>query len=771
MKLPLWCLALALFSFSFAAHADEPPANLPGVSCVLRTQNGQARFQQGETIRLIAAFSSDRPGYKIARYVSDRRGMSPLGVIQVTPDEGATDPIGQLPPPNAFFYEGPPPPTPVVLGEKPVEFPFTLNDWVRFDAPGIYQITLVTPRVFPSDGSVKEPSSFLFFPANSALTTSTPLQIEIVPTDENWARAQIESYQQYWRKKAGLPEYSEVKLPPNDIRYLGTRAAMTAILEHLGDNTKPRSSGDDSYFYRPALLGFAEQNWLIAKMKRFLARPDYSVTQGFLNILAELEALENTPRPAGADASRPKTVRDEKGQWVSQPTPAQKLQTAYETQLARARNVAALENWQQTARIVATKTPAERAMTLHSLLELAWMTQVGKNSRVAARVPELSAQLAPVFDQLPPLPRVYLLTDGWKNIANPQFAPALRRLWNAPAPKTNDWDADDADDLVLRRLYQLNPRQNRALILEQIARPHPRAGFDALEVLPDATLPTLDQTLAKNYANSKTDDDHVLFARLIARYATVNIAPQLKAELNTPGAMDTRILTALLAYFLRVEPAFGQSKLEAALTAYRPRDYSSLLGDVASLQWNSALERVAISHLTNAGEGVAIDAAQTLRLYGSPAAQSALIARLKNTGDAKYPKIRARIEGALVSALADAQNWLCPPSQLQQIRALCRTDAGRGNADEYLRSRTGAKVHVDITPDGYWNVDHYTGRGTQTLRAKLAQFPRGTQFSWQTLSFDRQEKHVFDALQQAVAARGSTLQRWNYSAMANLTGF
>ena len=98
------------------------------------------------------------------------------------------------------------------------------------------------------------------------------------------------------------------------------------------------------------------------------------------------------------------------------------------------------------------------------------------------------------------------------------------------------------------------------------------------------------------------------------------------------------------------------------------------------------------------------------------------------------PRVRGHIEWRVVEALADGQGWLTPPAELRQIRALCLTEQGRTTLDNYLRIREyrkdGEPLSVNYSPDGYWGVDNYSGRGMKSFRAKLAQFPVGTAFRW-----------------------------------------
>ena len=350
---------------------------------------------------------------------------------------------------------------------------------------------------------------------------------------------------------------------------------------------------------------------------------------------------------------------------------------------------------------------------MHSLLELAWQSDLEKEPPIKAQLPKLVAQLAPIFDLLPPSARAQLLGYQWDRIKNSAFAPAIARAAQLPA-NPNDYSEKEARDLALKRLAQLDPKLGRAQIIAQIRQPKPHYGFDALRSLPDATLPALDDVLATNFINARNGDIE-LSSQLLWRYASLAVLPRIKTYYESSGdRFDSASEVATLAYFVRVNPGYGVPQVaKRAREIGKLDNYSSLLFDVAALAPNPRLEAVAIANLTDAGEGSATDAAQTLGVIGSLAGKSALLARLKNTGDAAYPRVRGHIEWRVVEALADGQGWLCPPAELRQIRALCLTEQGRNTLDGYLQTRdyrkNGEPLHVDYSPDGYWGVDNYNG--------------------------------------------------------------
>jgi len=238
---PLWiALGLALTLAAPAPAADDFDAgqsaaltqNPAGLICALSLPDGKTQFQQGEVIRLTLSFTSDRPGaYQMRRWPFER-----MDSPHVSPSEGTADPMADVPPPRFFSYNGPPPPAPVAIGNKPVTVPMTVNERLRFDKPGTYRLYVTSSRV--TDGKVKVNNPF---DAGKTITTaSNVVQFQIVPADPAWAHAQAQ---------AALVEVQDhytgpmtVSDPWDVLRYLGTPESARALLSILGADKYPRSS-------------------------------------------------------------------------------------------------------------------------------------------------------------------------------------------------------------------------------------------------------------------------------------------------------------------------------------------------------------------------------------------------------------------------------------------------------------------------------------------------------------------------------------------------
>ena len=767
-------MALALCLTVSLAHADTPPSfeaqhaaalaqNPPGVSCALQTEDGKTRFQMGELIHVTASFAATTAGYMLSPYYQSRPSALSFGTFTVSPRDGVVDPLGTLPPEQFIMINGYVP-DPVTLSNKPYKMTVLLNEWLRFDQSGHYRCYLTTHKVSASKPGAKTGSS-PFDNKATAPVASNILELDIESPAPGWAAAQARQALAKLNGPAGKQLFPEQGWghPAEVLRYLATREAAQAMIERMGQDTRPRSSPVESWDYRQGLIGFPERSWAIAQMQQALARPDYPVTQTFLETLALLRALQVTPSPADEGPTLI-VPRPEPAAWPAPALPetakkAQQQQVKDWTQhLYGTQNKFLNSSWHDADDALARKTGYARAMTLHSLLELSWGA-LGEDAKAQARVPQLISLLAPVLDQLPPTPLDYFLGDEWRRIHSHAMLPALQRLW--ANPKAIGEFKREVPDLILRRIYELDPQVGRQLILAEIRRPQPRVGAAALSILPEASIPALDQTFSNKLRAGQDDNNLDVTCPLIARYASPALLRQAQQFYEPQvDTMSCAPQAALLAYFLRVDPPYGLRMVKRALAARKQTGcYQSVLTLVASTRMTPALEALAIATLQDPAPDVVAEAAEVLKEHGSPAAQVPLMARLKQESVTLKPN--ARIESALSGALAQAQHWRLDATALSEVRALCHDANTRNNLDFSILSRSEAKVHLDYSLDFYnsWGVGNYHGMGWASFTNKLQQFPRGTVFSWQTMSYGKEADALFARVQALAIAHGMKVER------------
>lgn len=520
--------ALAVRGSAAPATSTLAPAlaNPVGLEFTLKLPPGKTSFMQGETIPVTLAFSNTGPQ---RLWLSQFYGLKSF---EVEPKEGVTNLWGDVPRSPVININGFVPP-PIRLSEKPTEERCSVNEYLRFDRPGTYTIRATTSSVFVLPEGAAPPQISLFPSDKPFISTSKPISIQIVPADPQWQAEQVEVWRAFWAQQKpdadgyGWASPQGVLPPANDLRFLNTRAAAQAMIDRLGQDIAPRSSGSEAYFWRLGLTGFSDRAWLIEAMKSAMARPDYAITQGFLDNLDALQGLQSdAPQKPAA--------------FSSQPSDAQ------------------LAHWNLAFAALGPKKGRARAMTVHSLLESAWGSNLNKVPGVQQQLPGLVQMVPDVFNDLPRLPQQYLLaiyghSDEWTRIKSPRMAAPLRRLWDATRDEPND-GGRYFPNAILHRLYEVDPETGRALILKEMAAPHPRVSFEVLALLPDKRLPLL-QNLWLAHLNQDGEDQDVA-AQLIGRYATEAIKAQVKAEyvqLQRNKMLSSSMNQGLSRYLARVK--------------------------------------------------------------------------------------------------------------------------------------------------------------------------------------------------------------------------
>jgi len=187
-RLLLMLLVLAGWSASARAASDFEAARLkavaanpPGVSVTLGLPGGREQFHRGEVIPLSAVFASRRPrAYRADTDPGSRDLQWGDDAFHVESASGATDPLRGFYTRDILVYNGPGPRL-EPLEVKPVTISYTLNEWLRFDAPGRYRVFLTTGRI--SDVG-KGHQDALFFQGRT--TASNSVEFEVLPDDPAW---------------------------------------------------------------------------------------------------------------------------------------------------------------------------------------------------------------------------------------------------------------------------------------------------------------------------------------------------------------------------------------------------------------------------------------------------------------------------------------------------------------------------------------------------------------------------------------------------------
>jgi hypothetical protein len=220
----------------------------------VQTATGQTTFHIGERIPLKLTFTSPNDTqYSIFTRSFDRHGPGGFESFEVNPSSGWADPQATY-----WAYVGGPDPitapllpaTPF-LASEPLESSLDLNEWVRFDLPGLYTVRIKSTRV----SSGREISSL----------QSNPIELQIIPATPGWQSATLDR---------GVEA---------DLIYLATPAAIDKMTAQF----REASHGYES---RMGLLGLPDsmRSVAIASMRKRLDEPDYPITPMFFDTMLVL---------------------------------------------------------------------------------------------------------------------------------------------------------------------------------------------------------------------------------------------------------------------------------------------------------------------------------------------------------------------------------------------------------------------------------------------------------------------------------------------------
>ncbi|MFZ1035438.1 MAG: hypothetical protein WAN72_25885 [Candidatus Acidiferrales bacterium] len=734
------CLRFASPGAAYAQavqQADETTSSAPAVQLILSTKSSQ--YYAGEVIPLDLAFSASVPKrYEINNATYDRRGRMEYEQFIVEPKDAAHDPLSVYFNSIAGFIGGGLTSFDF-LTSTPKIIHLNLNEWVSFDRPGTYRVSVVSHRV--GDSAITDESR-----GNEIELKSNWIAIRIVVPDPSWQSAQLANARQVLDHTPQPPP--PVQDPAREaamaqLRYLGTEAAAREMARRLrGDD----NNGDVACVF--GLIASPHRDAGLAEMNRLFTAPDFPVSANFL---LAMSILPLDP------AATPETLRAE-----------------------RERNYGALQ--QRLVSVLPQKRGKAAATSLEALLS---DSRVKTSDEVRK---QLVPQLIGAFRALPVDQQAFWLQYRWDAIKDPQWLPLLRGMALQFKDYSNPREMAAYQSLLasgaaLERWYELDPDGARDAVINEISRPKPRYGADVLGILPDKVLPEVEDQLAQHFL--ATDDYEVegRLASLLFRYADSEEWPAVASKVTENiGTWACDPQDKMLAYALRVDPEVARPLLERAIAARGPDDNAcrhTIFSDVGTLQADRVLEELALKSLTDADLEVAQDAARYLSNHGSAAAEQPLWDRyeawntqwkggeqeLRVTYATRNPNsAQLGLGQSLALALADGLGWLSDERKLQRIAGLGVGPYVSLQAERALQewSELPRKLTCWTAGDTVnFHVAQYDLHSVDDLKTKLGQFPEGSQFLWSTFDSNNNSgcEKSFADISEFAQQHGCRLQR------------
>ena len=715
-------------------HRRRLAENPDGVSLTVTLENGRRRFAMGEVIRLQLSFSSRIPDtYRLDQNHYRHRGSN-MDHPTVTPAAGTVDPLEDYVGAGVIGFVGSLLSSlPKVLGPESMTASLVLNDHLRFERPGRYRLFVVSRRVRPADRYAALP------------VASNVIDLELVEADPSVQQRRIAAAMAVLRAdgdRTALDEACRV------LRFQGTAWAVEAILDHY-----PRAVTSCQGEISLGLMGVPAplREHAVREMMLRLRDPRYPVRRQFLQDLVFLTYLTRHPDYAVSTGTPPATYADRRNAY-------EEIEDRCADDLAGA--IAAKEG---------------RALAISAMTLVAHIRSVGAPESVERDAEILRTRLPGVFGLLSAEEQRELLENYWRAVRHPDFLPVLREILDQPAGDSGR--EEPLRDAALRHLHELAPAEGRQRILQEIRSGTSTMDAGTLGVLPDTTLPELDQELMTQVELSATPD---LASRLLLRYASAAVLPRvlrwLRPRLDNVACPPH---DALLAYLLKVRPDEGLDLIRNALSR-RTRCYQSVLKRVADLHGGSELTALAVEALEDADTDVVRNAAETLRDYGTAAARDALLRQLTHwheeaLGREDRPPESAgwnrrwwvgwRLQTVLALALAEGHGWRLELDELYRVRDLAH-DGVKAELNRHIeQAMQEPRIRVTGDPlDGLeFSVDPYRSGGSlERLQQKLLQYPAGTVFGWPSRplrGWEADEAEQFARLQQFLRQRGLDLVR------------
>lgn len=741
----LTAIALLLFAKTACASPANPdPCSLASdvkdAQFTISIPDGKKSFREGEIIPLTLSFTSTLNN----RYFADDRNYDRSGRLTLETyclEPKARDPLADYFSSGGFMGGGLG--QMAQLSEKPFTASAELNEW-RQPAPGHYRLHVLSYRVWrPPDSRETTPYGRL-----SLTLRSNTIEFEVVKADAASQQKQLLDTVAAFQNTS---EDEQLKAA-RKLRFLNTKASVDA-LARLFHAASDQPGGWDLMF---GIFGSPDRAEAMAAMQREIESPAHPITQDFLGALTRLQTDDAAGKPPVYDPAHPEISQQ---YW-------QKRQT-----LDRQWMQAAVAS---TSAALPHKTGRARTLTVLALAESSAFLD-------ASTASQIRKSLVAAWDDLPENTQQELIRDRWPYIAGPEMLPILKEFVARPAPPSRSLDSM-ARDAALQQIYDLDADAGGSLILRDLRDPTTQPAISLVKLLTAADLrPILKDAVARVEKNDARELDY----HLVELYGDVSALPGIKTVFNDHiGQWACEQQTAMLRYFLRLDPEFGVKAAEASLSARKETGcYHSLLQELGDAL--PKVEPLAIATLNDSDLEVSNDAVIALGHWGTPAAEPALWERLKRfhqEWQSREDELReappyagpiwlaTALEKTLVISIATGTSWICGPEKFAQLTALA-SPRQKIQIAEWAKLWTPGPAM--ILPNWYpedqlsFQLLQYNALNEDQFKLKLSQFPSGTKLLFQMykpghisppVTLEKQES-VFEELRNHAAQSGVSIEK------------
>jgi hypothetical protein len=614
-------------------YAAARKASPPGVALEMSAPKGT--YHVGEKIPVTLKFSNASTQlYQVWAGTYDRSGrISDVWFAVDGPGGGWADPLGEYFSREWAIYGGGLGQC-AKLGEHAQTF--DMNEWVRFDKPGVYRCYCVTTRVQADDGKNEQ------LPVVSQIA-----EFKITPADEAFVQATVAQARR---------DLDDEKLRGQAVRTLRFLATPEAV-DMLAGLTDDSQVAQEAMF---GLIGARDRAGALQILRKKLDDPDVALNQTLETAIVEL-TLSPQDRINTANG------QDSYDEQVAALAHLEERGAAIEQKKARI----AAELAAYVAKGLDRKRGRALASTCAHLLFNAKMDN-----------PQLRRSLAANYSMFTPDERVLLLNDDhWPLAKCPEFEPILAKIVAQPL-RGEDWYWPGEQSLALLRYCDFQPQKARALILADIRQPQPKLSAKAALSLPADALPAdFDVVLLKNLTSKdKPEPDRYKVVPLIEQYGTKAILPGVLAYYReAEGRWPCEIEDSFLRFWIKQDRPAGLEALVRVAKSHQTGCYKEVLLHTLGGNWQDDLQKLLLPFLDDPSPDAAAQAAQLLGEHGDGQCVEPMIAALARrpvTTDRAKDANRNQLEGrcVIIAALANGKHFQLTPQQRSRITALFKTD-------------------------------------------------------------------------------------------------
>ena len=694
-------LALALPLLTVSSSYAQPAQPL----LHLQTSTAQSVFHIGERIPLTLTFSAAETNrYEITLSSSSRQGCMDHEDFEVTPNKGWADPLATYYGDGCAgsFLSGL-----GLLSSKPTIVQHDLNEWIRFDQPGVYKLTVISRRVSEPASPAK--------PANHLSLKSNSIELQIISATADWQRTRLNVILQQLH---AIPARPGIPLPGRteavaDLRYLASEGAIQELAANLREDIP-----DMMYQAAFGLIGVSDSMRATASdaMGKQVDDPAFPVCSFFLSILPFFQSAPDTS---------PSALQEER----------ERLGSAA---------------WQEVYSSLPRKDGQARAVTVQTLLD----------NKPRGLTPEQARQLSSVlvssFLNLSPEQQANELKNNWDFLRTDAMLGALQTLARLPLKNpgsnlSNIYAIRELKSVALQRWYELDPEGARREIMIQIGSSSPSLTAAAISFFPKQSFPEFESIWADALLNTNDYEQEAVLASLLAHFgsgtATALVASKLDAKV---GEWACAPQAAAFGYLVEFDPESARPFIKRAVDARGPGKTGcnhSLFQDVAAYTLSPVLSEAALQTLDDPDHQVTMDALIYLAGYGKPEAKQPIwehylkwsetwagkgdVLEQRKPGDMTGDWQEAGLGENLARALIAGQGWLADPALISAVLQRCVGEQMCTQLQQ-IAATAGPPYNVTLYRSGE-NQNHqiaqYTEKSLDLLEEKLQQYPKGTHFT------------------------------------------